>query len=83
MLGVQVPPGLQISYCGDVLKKIEKYLKETMAELRKMTWPSKDELIGSTIVTVVVSLIVAIFIGIVDRALLLAIQTIFGAGMGG
>ncbi len=48
-----------------------------------MTWPSKDELIGSTIVTVVVSLIVAIFIGIVDRALLLAIQTIFGAGMGG
>ena len=30
-----------------------------MAELRKMTWPTKDELIGSTIVVVVVSLIVA------------------------
>ena len=66
-----------------VVKKIEKYLKETMAELRKMSWPSKDELIGSTIVTVVVSLIVAIFIGVVDRVLLFAIQFIFGTGVGG
>ena len=65
------------------MKKIEKYIKETLAELRKMTWPTKDELIGSTIVTVVVSLIVAIFIGIVDRILLFVIQSIFGTGIGG
>ncbi|MBU0983010.1 MAG: preprotein translocase subunit SecE [candidate division Zixibacteria bacterium] len=65
------------------MKKIEKYLKETMAELRKMTWPSKDELIGSTIVTVVVSVIVAAFIGIVDRILLLVVQAVFGKGLGG
>jgi preprotein translocase subunit SecE len=64
------------------LEKIQKYLKETLAELRKMTWPTKDELIGSTIVTVVVSCIVAVFIGIVDRILLLAIKLIFGTGMG-
>ena len=54
-----------------------------MAELRKMTWPTKDELIGSTIVTVVVSVIVAIFIGIVDRILLFGIHQIFGTGQGG
>lgn len=54
-----------------------------MSELRKVTWPTKDELIGSTIVTVVVSLIVAIFIGIVDRVLTLVIQAIFGSGVGG
>jgi len=65
------------------LNKVEKYFRETGAELRKMTWPSKEELIGSTIVTVVVSLIVAIFIGIVDRALLFAVQQIFGVGIGG
>ncbi len=45
------------------MEKIKKYMKETAAELRKMTWPTKDELIGSTTVTVVVSVIVAIFIG--------------------
>lgn len=66
-----------------VLEKIQKYLNETMAELRKMTWPTKEELIGSTIVTVVVSLIVAIFIGIIDYGLNVAIRVIFGTGMGG
>ena len=65
------------------MEKIKKYIKETMAELRKMTWPSKDELIGSTIVTVVVSMIVAIFIGIVDRILLFVVHQIFGTGAGG
>jgi len=54
-----------------------------MAELRKVTWPTKDELIGSTIVTIVVSLIVAIFIGIVDRFLTILIKMIFGVGAGG
>ncbi len=63
--------------------KFQKFLKEVVAELRKVTWPTKDELVGSTIVTVVVSLIVAIFIGIVDRILSLFIKAIFGGGLGG
>ncbi|UCD64319.1 MAG: preprotein translocase subunit SecE [Candidatus Zixiibacteriota bacterium] len=65
------------------MEKIKKFLKEVVAELRKVTWPSKDELVGSTIVTIVVSLIVAIFIGIVDRILTLIVRTIFGGGLGG
>ena len=65
------------------MEKIKKFLKEVVAELRKVTWPTKDELIGSTIVTIVVSLIVAIFIGIVDRVLTIAVQGIFGRGLGG
>ena len=60
------------------MDKIQKFLREVVAELRKVTWPTKDELIGSTIVTVVVSLIVAIFIGIVDRILTFGIRGIFG-----
>jgi preprotein translocase subunit SecE len=65
------------------LEKFKKFLKEVVAELRKVTWPTKEELIGSTIVTVVVSLIVAVFIGIVDRILTIIIRMIFGAGIGG
>ena len=66
-----------------MLDKIKKYLKETAAELRKMTFPSKDELVGSTIVVIVVSLIIAVFIGVVDRILTLMIRTIFGGTLGG
>ncbi len=65
------------------MEKFIKFLKEVVAELRKATWPTKDELIGSTIVTIVVSVIIAIFIGIVDRILTLIMQVIFGGGVGG
>ncbi len=64
------------------MEKFNKFLKEAVAELRKVTWPSKDELIGSTIVTIVMSVIVAIFIGIVDRILTLGVRSIFGIGGG-
>jgi preprotein translocase subunit SecE len=66
-----------------MLEKLKKYWKETVAELRKMSWPTRQELTGSTIVVVVVSLIVAVFIGIVDRILVLIVKTIFGTGAGG
>jgi len=65
------------------LEKIKRFLKEVVAELRKVTWPTKDELIGSTMVVIVVSLVVAIFIGIVDRILGFGVQALFGSGLGG
>ncbi len=81
MLGVRIPPGLQkINGGSTVFEKFQKFFKEVIAELRKVTWPTKQELIGSTIVTIVVSLVVAVFIGIVDRILAMIVQAIFGGG---
>ncbi|MCK5127751.1 MAG: preprotein translocase subunit SecE [candidate division Zixibacteria bacterium] len=59
------------------MQKIIKFLKETKVEMKKVTWPNKQEIIGSTIVTVVVSIIVSIFIGIVDFGLDTAVRAIF------
>jgi len=58
--------------------KVVKFLREVQSELKKVTWPTRRELIGSTIVTVVVTLIVSIFIGFVDRLLSAATRIIFG-----
>jgi preprotein translocase subunit SecE len=58
--------------------KLIKFLQEVRTELNKVTWPTRQELIGSTIVTVVVTLIISVFIGIVDRILSLATKYIFG-----
>lgn len=52
-----------------MIEKITKYFNDTIQELRKVAWPSRDELIGSTIVVVVMSLLVSIFIGVVDQVL--------------
>ena len=48
-----------------MFNKVIQYFKEIRVELGKVTWPSKNELIGSTIVVVVVSLILSVFTGIV------------------
>jgi len=52
-----------------MFSKIKKFIKEVRYELSKVTWPSRKELMGSTIVVIVVSIIVALYIGIVDYGL--------------
>ncbi len=59
------------------MDKVIKFLKETRMELTKVTWPTRNEVIGSTIVTVVVSVIVSLFIGVVDFILNEAVRAIF------
>jgi preprotein translocase subunit SecE len=49
--------------------KIKKFLKEVRFELTKVTWTTRQELIYSTIVVIVVSIILSIFIGVVDLGL--------------
>lgn len=60
------------------MEKVIKFLKEVRAEAAKVTWPSKQELIGSTIVTVITTVIVSLFIFVVDQALTLGFNEIFG-----
>jgi preprotein translocase subunit SecE len=46
--------------------KIFKFLKEVKVELFKVTWPNRQELIGSTVIVIVLSLIVAVYLGFLD-----------------
>jgi preprotein translocase subunit SecE len=49
--------------------KIKGFFREVKAELKKVVFPSKDEVIGSTKVVVVLVLIIAIFLGLIDLVL--------------
>jgi preprotein translocase subunit SecE len=51
------------------MKKITKFLSDVYQELGKVAYPSRQELIGSTIVVVIMSILVSIFIGGVDYVL--------------
>ncbi|MDD5085920.1 MAG: preprotein translocase subunit SecE [Candidatus Omnitrophica bacterium] len=46
--------------------KVTGFLRESKQELSKVTWPSKDELLGSTMVVIVMTFILAAYIGGVD-----------------
>jgi preprotein translocase subunit SecE len=43
-----------------------KFIKEAYIELRKVTWPSRQQVINYTTVVVIVSIVVAIFLGMLD-----------------
>lgn len=45
------------------------FIREARAELKKVTWPGKRQLWYSTIVVVVFSLLVSLYLGIVDMLL--------------
>ena len=57
---------------------LKTYWNETVTELEKVTWPSKDEVVGSTIVTVIVSLILGFFIFGVDLMLAQGVSAVLG-----
>jgi preprotein translocase subunit SecE len=52
-----------------MIGKITKFLKEIRQEMTKVAWPSQDELRDSTIVVIVLSVLLAVFIGVVDFGL--------------
>ncbi|MFP4364259.1 MAG: preprotein translocase subunit SecE [Spirochaetia bacterium] len=59
------------------MKKIIQFFKESYAELRKVVWPSRDEVVSSTKVVLVSTFIFATVLGLVDYILLLGIDFIF------
>lgn len=61
-----------------MFEKIVKFLKETKAEMRKVTWPTRDELFGSTKIVIIATLVVTLFIGVVDQILTLIIRRLLG-----
>lgn len=48
------------------MSKIWKFIREARQELKKVNWPSRKELIESTKVVIVSSLLMILFIGLVD-----------------
>ena len=51
------------------MNKLKAFLREVNAEVRKVVYPKKDELIGSTWVVVVSVLIMSFYLGLVDWGL--------------
>jgi len=52
-----------------MFEKIKEFFKEVKIELKKVVFPSRDEVMGSTKVVVVLVLIIAVFLGFIDLLL--------------
>lgn len=52
-----------------MIKRIKQFLREVKIEIKKVIYPSKDELIGSTWVVIIAVFMVSLYLGIVDLVL--------------
>lgn len=52
------------------------YLKEVRAELKRVSWPSKQEATRLTLIVIGVSLVVGLFLGFLDLGFTKLIETI-------
>jgi preprotein translocase subunit SecE len=51
------------------IDKSLQFLREVKVELKKVTWPSRKQTIGSTVVVVILAMIISLFLGVVDMGL--------------
>ena len=51
------------------MQKIVQYIKDVRGEMLKVTWPTWNELTGATILVVILSLIMAIFVKVCDMGI--------------
>jgi preprotein translocase subunit SecE len=70
---VASPPGRMLGWVG----RTREFLVGVREEMRKVTWPTRDELIKATRMIVVLSIVLGVVIGLMDWLL----QLIFVDGV--
>jgi len=60
----------------NIFQKITNYIKDSIAELKKVTWPTKKQTVNYTLLVIGISLALAAFIGIADYLLSLGVQQV-------
>ena len=87
MLWVRIPPGLPnpnlkesgiMSNVTTFFGRITSFLNEVVAEIKKTTWPSKDELVGSMGIVCIVVVIFAAILGAMDNSFSYVIRQLIG-----
>ena len=61
-----------------MVNKISQYFNGVQIELKKVTWLSKQEMLGSTIIVGVFSVFIAIFLFIIDFGLSELVSRLLG-----
>jgi preprotein translocase subunit SecE len=59
-------PPAAIKPKDNIFSKSAQFLREVKVELKKVTWPSRKQTVGSTIVVIVLVMIISLFLGVVD-----------------
>ncbi|MCR5761009.1 MAG: preprotein translocase subunit SecE [Sphaerochaetaceae bacterium] len=59
------------------MKKLIKYLKESVLEMKKVAWPSKGTIVSYTKIVLITTIVFAVVLGLVDYVLLKGVYLVF------
>lgn len=59
--------------------RVQRYFRETIGELRKVNWPTRQEATSLTIVVLIVVAVMSTFLGLLDLIFSRFFAAIFGA----
>jgi preprotein translocase subunit SecE len=60
----------------EFVRRVREFVQEVLLEFRRVTWPSRQELINSTVVVLALTVVVAFFLGGVDIGLSKLVQRV-------
>ena len=61
----------------NVYTRAVQFLREVKIELKKVTWPTRKQTLGSTAVVIVLVMIISVFLGLVDLSLGNLVRAVF------
>ncbi len=59
------------------MNKVVGFFKECAAELRKVVWPSRDDVVSSVKVVIVSTIFIAIILGVLDLLFTTGMRVVF------
>jgi preprotein translocase subunit SecE len=91
MLGVRIPPGLPALIMNPAEKikgwfeNAKQFYSDVRSEMRKISWPARQEVIGTTIVVVVAVFFFGFYLGLIDYLLAMGLDRVirYFSGTGG
>jgi len=63
------------------MQKIIQYLKDVRSELSKVSWPTRNEVQGATILVCVLSIALSVFVYACDKAMVYIVGLFLKSGM--
>lgn len=70
-------PSWPASFFGEIMGKFTVFVKDSWGELKRVTWPTKDDVVASTIAVLVLTVIFSFFIYISDKLLSTAVEWVY------
>ena len=63
-----------------IILTIKQFFKEIKAELKKVTWSGRKQVMSGTIAVIILSIIISVFLSVIDAGLSQVVKLLLGLG---